>query len=162
MQNEDVFYVQETGAILSPNRTSLYIVEGSPGSVDFPPEVIWNLHKAQPGIVFCLSHVHPPEMTGLSGRDEMTLRTWAYSLAPFPARIATIAQTGRAPYGISFKETVYLGVLESKEEWIARGKEGPRKFEIIIESENTFLDHPHARDYSHDSYTEILIDKSYK
>lgn len=159
MQNESIIYVQETGGIITPDKNLLHIIEGSPGSVDFPYETIWRLHQLQPGIVFCLSHVHPPGMTGLSGRDEMTVRTWAYALDPFPARIATITEINQVGDESLFQETIYLGILESKEVWIKRGKEGPRNFEIIMESKEIYhynLIHPDQW------YGKLLLDKSYK
>lgn len=153
-------YIKETGGILSPNKTLLHLVEGNPGLVEFPEETIDCLHKNQPGIVFCLSHVHPPGMTGLSGRDEMTVRTWSYSLYPFPSRIATIAQISRRGDDITFQETIYLGILESKESWIARGKQGPRNFEIVIESKETYNYHPDFKEEGW--YGNLMLEKSYK
>lgn len=89
----------------------------------------------------------------------MTVRTWAYALDPFPARIATITEINQVGDESLFQETIYLGILESKEVWIKRGKEGPRNFEIIMESKEIYhynLIHPDQW------YGKLLLDKSYK
>lgn len=123
-------FKQESGCILAPDKRILHLVDGHPGYVDFPAGVILSLHKQSPGIVYALSHVHPNGMTGLSSTDEGTMRAWARAIYPFPIRMITITS-----YNYEFIETCYLGILESKESWINRKKETPRKFEIIKESE---------------------------
>lgn len=142
-------FKQETGAIIAPDKRILHLVDGYPGHVDFPAEVISELHKQSPGIVYALSHVHPDGMTGLSSTDEGTMRAWARAIYPFPIRMITITC-----YDYHFFETCYLGILESKESWINRKKETPRKFEIIKEYE--------ADEFSDDWYGWVLEKRSYE
>lgn len=129
-------YLQESGAIISHGNNILHMVLGEPGKTEFPEETIWALHKNSPGCIYALAHVHPPAMPQLSGRDKLTMKTWARALYPFPIRMTTITETGSGEGDyFEFLETCYLGNLEAKETWIARGKEGNRVFNIIEEWE---------------------------
>lgn len=145
-------YRNEMGALISDTNQMLHLADGNAGSVDFPEEVIWALHKTRPGLVFKLAHTHPPSMANLSGRDRQTLKTWAFALYPFPIRMSTITQVGE----YEFMETTYFARLESKENWIRRGKVGPRYFEIVTERmEEFFVD-------SEDGWRQVIIEKSYE
>lgn len=124
-------FQNETGAIINANRDIVHFVPGTPGAVEFPEEVIWNLHKQRPGEIYALSHVHPPQMFELSGRDIITLRTWMRALYPFPVRIITIAERHSDYEIIDVVETCYLAMWEAKETWKARG--GIRTWQIIDE-----------------------------
>lgn len=150
------------GAIIGPNGSLLHLVDGHPGHVDFPEEVIWNLHKGSPGVAFELAHTHPPEMTELSQRDKQTLKTWCFALAPFPLRMSTITEVRQDGKDYKrFQETVYFGSLESKEGWIARGKpsEG-RKFEVILYSIFRFTEFD-MEDWMYKAWEKLLIERSY-
>ena len=131
MQN---FY-RETGAIISPQKQILHLVDGTAGLTVFPQELLWNLHKNNPGIVYALSHVHPPGMAGLSHEDETTLLAQALAMSPFPARMITITETAHpTDYRIQFLETCYFLRLEAKEEW-QKDKTKKRMWEILMEWE---------------------------
>lgn len=160
-------FIKEVGIILDPNRNPLTLVEGTPGMVNFPQQLAWELHKKQPGVVWAFCHTHPPFFSELSHEDETTLRAWAYTLYPFPARMTVItkAKIGRQTdsnwvYGISpaqsFTETTYLGVLEPKEIWQKCGGRKLRKFEIIKE-ETSIFNFTEA-EYN---YQKIIIERSY-
>lgn len=131
-------YFRETGAIISPNKQILHLVDGTAGLTLFPDELAWKLHKSFPGNLFAFSHVHPPEMTELSHEDKTTLKAWAMALYPYPMRMITITHK-TSNYSEWFTETCYLGMMESKELWQivssfnSSGKKNPRKFEIIEE-----------------------------
>lgn len=155
-------FIQETGALITEQGKILTIIDGTPGSVDFPPDIIWNYHKMSPGMIYALSHVHPPHMTNLSARDKLTLKTWAHAIFPYPIRIITISETRAInERHIQVTETCFLGVLESKESWIQRGKEGSRKFEIIKEwVEKSYFDLQEIQK-TDNWYGRILLDKSY-
>lgn len=162
-RTDKIGFTHEMGAVLSAPNRLLYVQTGEAGFTEFPSETIWKFHKDNPGSVYALSHTHPPYFPQLSARDELTLKTWAFTLFPYPARIITISETpsvGQNNY-ISVIETCYLGILESKEEWIARGKQGTRRFEIVKEWETQHyfdLD----GDYGHeDWYGKHLLKKSY-
>lgn len=149
-------YQTETGIILKGNLDRaeiMQVVDGNPGSVDFPAEALLQFHKDNPGIVYCLAHTHPPQMYNLSKRDQLTLKAWAITFSPYPARISTIAHVE----GDVFRVSIYLGILETKEAWIARGKEGNRKFEIIPETSYDISS------FSQDllPWERIIINKSY-
>ncbi len=145
-------YRNEMGAIIDGNNRLLHMVDGSAGSVDFPEEVIWALHQMRPGLIFKLAHTHPPDMSNLSGRDKQTLKTWAFTLYPFPIRMSTITQI--EDYG--FLETTYFARLEPKESWVRRGKKTARWFEILIEgSEEFYID-------SEMGWRGVLVEKSYE
>lgn len=132
---------REAGAIITPNHDVLHLVIGTPGATEFPEETIWKLHKQAPGCVYALAHVHPPGMTGLSGRDRTTMRAWARALYPFPIRMTTITEVNEIDSSpqpedyFVFKETCYIANLEAKETWEARGKEGDRVINIQEEWE---------------------------
>ncbi len=161
-------FVNETGAIISPNKQILHLVDGTAGLTVFPQELLWNLHKSNPGIVYALSHVHPPGMTDLSHEDETTLLAQALSVYPFPSRMITIAEINQPSSGsYFFRETCYYLKLESKEEWIARGK-GKRKWEIINEwdwgHELYSLDQAvlYGDEKENPWYGKVLLQRSYK
>lgn len=118
----------EVGIILSNEWDPLLFIEGSPGSVDFPSEFILDVHKRNNGFVYVLMHTHPDGMTGLSFRDELTLKTLAFFLSPFPMRMGTLTLTGKE----TFTETIYLGLLEPKEVWKESGRK-EREFNIYKE-----------------------------
>ena len=129
-------YLRESGAIISMGNNILHLVDGEPAKTEFPEETIWALHQRAPGCVYALAHVHPPAMPQLSGRDKLTMKTWARALYPFPIRMTTITEiaSGEGDY-FEFLETCYLGNLEAKETWLERGKEGNRRFTIREEWE---------------------------
>src|SRR5574337_1997078 len=102
-------YLQETGIILDSFKDMLHVVDGFPGHVEFPKEVIWGLHEKSGGIVYCLAHTHPPGMTHISGEDKTTLEGWARALYPFPIRMSVTTQTNSH----EFTTTVFLAIYES-------------------------------------------------
>jgi len=120
-----MIFIKESGAIISPQDKLLALIEGFPGHVDFPEELIWSLHKLSPGIVYKLAHVHPDGMTGLSNRDIKTMKTWAFALYPFPIVMSTISQADEG-----FIEKEYIGMIEPKELW-KRSERKERKFEVL-------------------------------
>lgn len=160
---ENKKWQNEMGAIIAPNGSLLHLVPGTPSHVEFPSELIWKLHKAQPGVVYELAHTHPPGMTELSSRDIQTLKTWCYALEPFPLRMSTITQIDDkgGSYGKKFLETIYIGLLESKEEWIARGKsKSGREFEVG--KYGTFqFDESGVEDWLYRAWEAILVKRSY-
>ena len=159
-------YKQETGGIISPNKNILHLVDGTAGSVEFPAELIIQLHKESKGIVYCLAHVHPPSMTEMSGLDEEMLRGWTIALFPFNVRLSVISQTEGWTFNsleVPFRETVYFGNLESREAWEARGKQGTRKLEIIKEQERIYWYKLPIKDSFKDrDYIATLVERSYQ
>jgi hypothetical protein len=146
-------YKNETGVIVSEYNTPLAIIDGGVGSVEFPSEFIWDIHRARPGHVLKLAHTHPTNMWSLSERDQQTLKTWAFAMHPFPMRLSTICFMEDEQ---NFLETVYLGLIEPKEVWLARGK-GERKFTLIVEDAKVvYPDTKHKN-----SWKEWIITKSY-
>jgi hypothetical protein len=128
-------FVREMGMVVSTQNHGLHLVAGTPGSVDFPAELITDLHKKNPGIVHELAHTHPTGMWNLSHRDELTLKSWAFALHPFPARLSVIAFL---PDRHQFSRLIMLGMVEAKETWLARGKKTPRKYQQIAENMHYF------------------------
>ena len=126
-------FVRETGAILSPHRDILSIIEGEPAIVNFPQEFMWEIHKRTPGLVFALSHVHPPNMPGLSSEDTSTLKAWCVAFYPYPLRMVTITATDSG-----FLETEYIGILEPREIW-EHHKDQRREFRVIQEYQSTII-----------------------
>lgn len=155
-------FYRETGAILTPQRTILHIVEGSAGMVLFPDQTIWNLHKSSPGIVYGLSHIHPDGMAMLSREDETTLKAWVLALFPHPLRMITIThmRCDLITKEHIFRETCYIGLLEAKETWLLH-KDQPRKFEIVKEWERDFFIEEPQKAFN-DWHGLVLIRKSYK
>lgn len=139
-------YIKEVGAVMDRDDKILSFVEGSPTHVDFPEELIWQLHKMSPGIVYKLAHTHPPGMTELSGRDEKTLKTWGIALYPFPIRMSTITINTDG----YFIETVYTCFVEPKEIWKKRGE--VRKIDIMKVDEPV---------YHYKGIDNFLINQSY-
>lgn len=127
-------YITEAGIILAQNRDILTIVDGEPGHVVFPRDLIWSLHMQNKGCIYALVHTHPPGMTNLSHEDETTLKALCQALYPFPLRLMTVTAINDQEY----QTTIYLGLLQSKEDWISKGKQGERKFEILTEDLNVF------------------------
>ena len=139
----------EYGAIVDVGGNIITLVPGTPGSVVFPQEIIHKLQMKSPGYIHKLVHTHPPDMRSLSHEDKTTLKAQALWFYPYPIRMSTITEDLVME---EFIETVYLGLLEPKEIWKARG--GERGFEIIKED-----DFP-ARDTL--PYADILIEMSYE
>lgn len=131
----DYKFNYEVGVVLSEEWDPLVFIEGDLGTVDFPSEFILETHKKRNGFVYVLMHTHPPGMTGLSSRDELTLKTLAFSLSPFPVRMGTLTLTGKE----TFTETIYLGLLEPKEIWKESIRK-KRKFDIYREHIYEFSD----------------------
>lgn len=126
-----VSFKKEWGAMLDVTGNIFHLIEGSTGHVDFPGELIWQIHKKTPGYLYGLVHTHPPEMYQLSHEDEIMLKAWTIALYPYPARLATLTLSNR--FSIDYWVlTNYQGFLEPLSNWLARKKEGERKFEIII------------------------------
>jgi hypothetical protein len=144
----------ENGVIVSNEGHGLHFVTGSPGSVEFPEEVIWGLHQFSPGVIHELAHTHPIGMWELSARDKQTLKTWAYALYPFPARLSVITYM---PQQKNFNKVTALGILESKEAWILRGKEGSRRYRVVLE-ENYEID----REEWKPAWLQMLLEESYQ
>lgn len=156
-------FEREVGGILSPQKDLLWVGEGSPARVDFPTELMWKLHKSQPGSVHILAHTHPDGMTGLSHEDETTLKAWAFALSPFPARMIVLT---KAKTKEEYKIITYLGILEPLELWKERKKE-TRDFKIVNEkSEQIGRSVYKSGTWIDDSlmppWGKILIDLSYK
>lgn len=156
-------YKQETGAVISQNKSILHLVDGTGGSVTFPAELILNLHALSPGCIYSLVHIHPPGMQSMSNLDEQMLKGWAMTLDPFPIRLTVITQIeqGTSDVEIPFKETCWIANLEPKETWINRGKEGARKIEIIKEWER-FYWHKIANQLKDKDYVATLVERSYE
>lgn len=156
-------FQNETGAIISPQQHILQLIDGEPGKVEFPDEVIWQLHQASPGSVYALAHVHPPHMPNLSQRDITTLKAWTRALYPFPARMTTITQVGQDGPNYIIQEKCFLGVWESKDSWILRGKATPRTFEVLsewIKIHRIVLSDDYIK--STGEYADLLLIRSYK
>lgn len=156
-------YSHETGIILSYTKDTLHIVDGFPGHVVFPRELLWAMHSQHKGFIYALAHTHPDGLTALSHEDETTLRALSQSLAPFPLRMMTIAQVEENV----FQTTVYLGVYQSKEDWILKGKKGARTFSIITEKKKTFDYTPDPINYYNrnpkiNSWERIIIERSFQ
>ena len=153
-------FIRETGAIISPQRSILHVVEGNAGMVIFPQQVTWDLHMSSPGSVYAFSHVHPDGMTMLSHEDETTLKAWCVAIYPHPFRMFTITHMGANMFSKHiFMETCYLGLLEARETWLLH-RDQPRKFEIIKEWEGDFfIEDP--KKAMNDWYGLTLIRKSF-
>lgn len=149
-------YKHEAGVIVSEKNLALSLVKGNFGSVDFPEEQIWALHKARPGCVLKLAHTHPPRMDHPSGRDLQTLETWAWAFHPFPARLSVITLWNDN----QFVEKTYLATVQSKEEWLKNGK-GVR--EVYKELETVKYFRPTLLDQSDpsDAWLLWIIKESY-
>lgn len=126
-------YKRETGAILDKFHNIIHLVDGTPGNVYFPQEVLWDLHVSNPGSIFGFSHVHPPGFPDLSHEDQTTLKALCIAFYPWPVRFLTITEEPLKSYPFFFQESCFVGLLESKESWINRGKQGERAFAIIRE-----------------------------
>ncbi len=143
-------FLQETGAIINPQNQILRLVDGNFVSVEFNPEIIWTFHKQSPGSVFAFCHTHPIGMDTLSRTDLIMFKGWGWALYPWPVRMFLITIKNG-----NFVKNSWLGQLESKEEWIKRGKRGERNFQIIKEEKNEL-------GYDCLSWENILLDRSYK
>jgi len=144
-------FTRETGAILNQNKQIIHWVVGSAAEVLIPQELMWRIHRASPGCVFGFSHIHPPGMTELSSIDKTTLQAWCYAFHPFCFRFITVTEIRLR---ICYVESTFVGQLESKEDWIKRGKKGTRRFTIELEN---------RRECSHkDGYINLLWRKAYE
>lgn len=152
----NISFIKETGFILAPYHRILSIIEGESLSVNFPSELILQLHKMSPGIVYELAHTHPDGMSALSARDEQTLKTLTHTLYPFSIRMSTITKIKHN----DFIKTTYLAYLEPKEFWLPEKQIRSRKFSIIVEHvyEFTYSEYLHFQSPS----IALLIDKSYE
>ena len=162
MENYIFAYEKETSGIISPDGSLLHYTEGSPANVDFPEDVVLQLHKMSPGIVFNLAHVHPPSFWSLSKRDELTLKTWARTLFPFPVRMSVITDIEKRFYDgyIEATEHTYVGMMESRSSWENRGKNSPREFYLKPEKVKNYIHY--FNEFQTDGwYGHILLDGAY-
>jgi hypothetical protein len=152
-------YISEYGAIVDRDGNLINIIEGNPGMVVFPQDLLYLLHKKSPGSAFLLAHTHPPGMTQLSGEDISTLKAQALWMYPFPARMCTITEI----FTDYFQETIFMGYWESKDKWLERKEldpEAKRIFTKIQVGEN-FIDTKDLNGPEVFDYRNILIQKSY-
>lgn len=120
-------FVRESGAVIDQDDNPITIIRGEPGYVDFPEELIWDMHKTHPGFIYKLAHIHPDGMGSLSERDKKTMKTWSHALYPFPIILSVITRFSHdSDY---FYETEFIGMLEAREIWKKNG--GKRKFSIL-------------------------------
>ena len=97
-------FQREYGAIISTYDQLITVIKGNGVEVDFPIELILDLHKRSPGYVFKLMHTHPPEMDDLSERDIKTLKTLAFTFYPFPIAMSVITSTSLSREGFLVKQ----------------------------------------------------------
>ena len=150
-------YTTESGVVVGLQNNALHYVDGDIGHVDFPEDLIWDLHKRVPGSVYKLAHTHPPGMYQLSRRDKQTLGTWAFALYPFPARLSTITERRIMGEDTVFVETTYICHLESKSEWLKRKGESPsieRLMKMFPESQKIVGEWE-------SEWMKIILEKSY-
>lgn len=149
-------FTNEVGGIVDRDGNLLHIIEGSPGLVVFPQDILYLLHKKNPGIVFNLVHTHPPRMSEMSNEDISTLKAQALWTHPFPARMSVITEIADG----LFKESRWMGYWQSKEDW-ERDKTRAREFYRIKDKEFTF-ECGWAEDIMREnSYCSILTNRSY-
>lgn len=126
-----MIYNQEAGAIINQYNQAVSFVAGNPGSVNFPTETIWNLHKHSPGYVQKFAHTHPPKMKNISSTDEKMMRGWAIAIHPFPIYMSVITMADNR----IFIEKTFMAFLEPKELWVPGTI---RKIEVLPIEEETF------------------------
>jgi len=148
-------YVNEYAVLLDAHENILAGVAGGVGHVNFPPELIWRFHKLHPGIIYCLMHMHPPGATRASGEDISTLEAMAKALAPFPARVGVVSEIEKW----RFEVTVYLGLYQSKEDYLLKKQTGKRTFELVAER-NFVLEYGEHEDAY--SWLDVILQKSYE
>jgi len=115
-------FVQETGAIIANDGGLISMFDGEPGHVDFPDQMIAQLHKLQPGYIQRFTHTHPPGMPKPSGQDNSMMSNLAMVVYPFPVRLGIIVPQSwvLAKREGEFVENVYQWVFEPREVWQAR------------------------------------------
>lgn len=145
-------YLKETGALINMDGDLMHLFEGNAGSVNFDPQLIWDLHKNSPGTIYAICHTHPPGMIQPSSIDKEMLKGWVYALHPFPVRIIVIAEDDGY-----IVETCYFAQVESKESWLTRNKETPREFKMFLEFHNHY-----DPEEGFPPYIETLLDNSYE
>lgn len=146
-------FAKECGVIVSSTNKALRYIEGEPTKVEFPEEIIWEIHKSSPGSIYKLAHTHPEGVTEPSARDLLTLKTWAFAMYPFPARMSIIYYNDKSEM---FTEKVFVAHLQPKGEWLAQGK-GVRELKIFLEFVTTI-----ASDDRVVPWEEWLINKTYE
>ena len=112
----------EIAMVISKDGFPLATAFGSPGLVVFPQEYMWETHKRFPGLLQVMAHTHPFGLTELSEEDRTTLKAWTFAIYPYAIAMDVICKTLT---GISHKR--YWYDIESREDWIARGKQGERQ-----------------------------------
>ena len=155
---EKFSFLQENAMVVSNSYGSIYLTEGSRGNVDFPVELLTELHKRNPGYVYELAHTHPPGFWKLSPRDRLTLKSWAFAFSPFPIRMSVLTWM---PEGKCFNKYTGFAALESKEEWIKRGKVGTRKFEVLEEENFLFDPEEYFDAVTQPPWIKLLLNQSY-
>lgn len=140
----------ENGAIVDFHNNLIAYIPGHPSRVDFPWNLIEDLHKKIPG-QFRMIHTHPPQMDWYSSIDyQESLYPWAVSMYPFPSRLSVIVPSPGyqhfLPHQIDF-----VGILEPYEVWKGSGRK--RGFEIFEERNQIVYDVP--------EWYERLMNESY-
>ena len=148
-------YKHEVGVILDQHQNILQIVDGEIAHVTFPAADILKYHKDNPGFIYALAHTHPPMSPYLSRRDHNLLKGFAHAISPYPMRMIVGSQD--EPNSKKFRFTLYFAQLESIEAWEERGKEGPRKYEVI--GEDTWVT---DMDGFLPEWIRLLVERSYE
>jgi len=162
-------YKAETGVIVATYGEALHIVNGEVGHVDFPEDLIWDIHKKSPGIIYKFAHTHPPEMYQMSKRDEQTLKTWAFAMYPYPVRLSTITwifNSQTLGCSDSFIETTYFAQLEPRNIWLAR-KDKAREYSEgeepwLSRHTNVLLESQKPVNPEDSDWMKIILERSYR
>lgn len=155
-EDKYINYKHEAGMLVSENDTAINIITGGVGHVDFPEELIWDLHKHRPGYLLKLAHTHPPRMDNPSARDIQTLETWAWALYPFPIRLSVITLWDRD----KFVEKSYMTIIQPKEIWVEQGK-NKREVKTFLETQRFFRPSLLNKGETDDMWLLQLIEESY-
>lgn len=113
-------FKNEVGAIIASDGGLINIFDGQPGHVDFPDELIRNIHKLSPGYINRFTHTHPPGLGRPSQQDNSMMSNLAMVMYPFPVRLGIIIPTAHMGEDHFFEENVYQWALEPRELWRAR------------------------------------------
>jgi len=159
-------FIKEKGIIIDNYKKVISSFLGTPGSVDFPADIIVELHKKAPGCIGRFVHTHPPGIVQLSDTDmNEFMKPWARALHPWPVRLSTVTVTGEfdaGAWGLNrihvFSESIYVAILQPKSLW----KESGEERELSIEMESRHQYHFNSEENRLPTYIKQVIHQSYE
>lgn len=161
-------FKNEVGAIIAEDGGLISMFDGQPGHVDFPDDLIANLHQKRPGYIERFTHTHPPGLGRPSGQDNSMMSNLAVVMYPFPVRLGIIVplrssiSDSKSQYDgyYEFVEHTYQWVFEPRSIWKTRKMLQNDTKRAIVYSRVKSKIFTYSKETT-DSWQDWIIERSY-